>query len=123
MAKGLFDRMKESIQGREPGKDIAWETLTTLYRAGFVILESNGQRLILSPSGRFDTGQRQAAMRIGDMLSPVLPEAGNDCPQCGGRGFVIGADLRRSCIACHDLPKAVEQNAQGIGGLLMKGEQ
>ena len=105
-----------------PGR-IAREVLGHFYALGFVVLEANGQRLILSPSGRFDAGQRDAARNVGDMLAGALPEAGGACPQCGGRGFVLGPDLARTCINCEDLPGLVAENARDIGGLLMKGEQ
>ena len=94
--------------------DVTRQALAILYRAGFVVMEANGRRLILSPNGQFDEGERQAARNAGDLLAGAFPEAGQPCPQCRGAGFVIAPDLSRTCINCEPLPGIVERNARGV---------
>jgi len=86
-------------------RGVASEVLGELWRCGFLLAEVNGRRVVISLAGirdgsRMTDEQRLACREIGDMLAGALPEPGAPCPICGGRSFIIGADLTRQCGNC-----------------------
>ncbi len=117
MEKTLFDRMKESFdrQRAESGKDLARQAIQALYDCGFLLAEIEGRRILIFPSGQATCEQRQAARNVGDILEPIMPEAGVRCPDCWGASFLIGPNLGRRCYVCKPLHALAENNAQIIG--------
>lgn len=98
--------LQEALRkGNDPGRRVASEVLQELHACGFLLVEVNGSRLIVSISGiqagtELTPEQRKAAADLGGLIGGALPSPSGPCAKCGATMFTIGADLVRRCGFC-----------------------
>ena len=98
--------LQEALRkGNDPGRRVASEVLQELQACGFLLVEVNGSRLVVSISGiqagtELTPEQKQAAADLADLIGGAIPSPSGPCSKCGSTMFVIGADLIRRCGFC-----------------------